>query len=319
MSRPFIIVALFMAFIQEGFSQGSRTQELYGKKGLAITEQILSELNLPEWLWGDALDYDTLEKNYRLVDGELLDSYFQTIPAGGLNDPQQLLDRVQREKLEEVIASHDMKSAMPLYVNVLAYGQKIAVNESEVKGLLSEVFYGKNALVVIYYLGHARGAHGYVILDGQGFVEDWEVDELFLRSAQDASLQVGKHEEILSFVTEFSKRSFWLEQRLITPVMAEKDVSVQEDEESKQHGKLTEFLSLIHDHSLSLFLFLFVLLIAGRYYLWSTRWRKYVMPDVDIAMRQGAKYGANVSDSIDFSDPKISLSDQYEKIKNREL
>lgn len=51
MSRPFIIVALFMAFLQAGFSQGSRTQELYGKKGLAITEQILSELNLPEWLW----------------------------------------------------------------------------------------------------------------------------------------------------------------------------------------------------------------------------------------------------------------------------
>ena len=74
MSRPFIIVALFMAFLQAGFSQGSRTQELYGKKGLAITEQILSELNLPEWLWGDALDYETLEKNYRLVDDELLDS-----------------------------------------------------------------------------------------------------------------------------------------------------------------------------------------------------------------------------------------------------
>jgi len=214
MRKLIIFASLWFCLNGLVFSQSSRSNELYGAKGLAMTEEILAELGLPSWCWDGAHVFENVEQNYRLVDGELLDKFFSTRPAKGLNDPQHILDVEQQESIEKLIAAHDMKSAIPLYVNVLAHGQKLSLMEDELKLRLREMFKNRSALVIFYYYGYARSVKGYVLLDELGFIEDWEVDELFLKSARDASVQVEDFPEMESFVTDVSKRSYWLEQRL---------------------------------------------------------------------------------------------------------
>ena len=318
--RGFIIfVSLWFCLTGLVSSQSNRSSGLFGARGLAITEEILAELALPDWYWGGAHIYKNVEQNYRLVNNKLLDSFFSTRPAnGGLYDPQNILNDEQRKKIEKLIASHDMKSAMPLYVNMLAHGQKLSLTEAQLKLRLGKTFRDKNAFVVFYFYGYARGVKGYVLLDDVGFIEDWEVVELFLKSARDAGANVEDFLELESFIKDISKRSYWLEQRLIPPVLVEK----QTDQESGQKKKPTDWdqwLLIFTDHSLSIVLAFFILAAGGWYYLWSHKWRKFVLPDGDVAVRLGADYGANVSDTIKFSDPKVSLAEQFDKLKNREL
>jgi hypothetical protein len=317
--RKFIIyVSLWFCLAGLVFSQSSRSNENYGAKGLAMTEEILAQLSLPIWCWNGAHVFENVEQNYRLVDGELLDEFFTMRPAKGLNDPQHILHDEQRERIEELIAAHDMKSAMPLCVNVLEHGQKLSLTEDELKLRLREMFKDKSALVIFYYYGYARGVKGYVLLDELGFIEDWEVNELFLKSARDASVQVEDFLEMESFVTDVSKRSYWLEQRLIPPVVAKKS-NDQEANEKKKRGYWDELLLIFTNHTMTIVLAFWVLATGGWYFLWSRKWRKFVIPDGGVPVRLSADYGANVSDPIEFSDPKISLTEQHEKLKSREL
>ena len=317
--RNFIIFILF-SFALNGlvFSQSRSSGVSYGAKGLAITEEILTKLSLPSWCWNGAHVYANVERRYGLVDGKLLDDFLSNLPTTGLNDPQQILDPEERKKIEELIAAHDMKSAMPLRISVLRHGQTIALAEDELKQYLSKVFKNETAIVVFYFYGYARGAKGYVLLDGAGFIDDWEVDELFIKSSRDASLQLEDFLELESFITDVSKRSFWIEQRLMPPVVAER--SDEEDiKVNKKQAEWDKLSAALTEHSFTLFLAICVLATGGWYYLWSRRWRKFVIADKDVPVRLGADFGATVSDLIEFSDPKVSLTEQYEKLKNREL
>lgn len=318
MKKFIIFTSLWLCLTGPVSAQSNRSNVVYGEKGLAMTEEILAEMDLPDWCWGGAHVFENVAQNYKLLDGEMLDAFFTPLAAKGLNDPQRILDDEQRERIEELIAAHDMKSAIPLYVNVLAHGQKLALMEDELKLRLVEAFKDKNALVVFYFYGYARGVKGYVLIDELGFIEDWEVDELFLKSARDASVQLEHFLEIESFVIDVSKRSYWLEQRLIPPAMAEKN-NDQEDNEKKKGRDWDQWLLILTDHTMTLVLAFWVLAAGGWYYLWSRKWRKFVIPDGEVPVRLGAYYGANVSDPIEFSDPKVSLTEQYEKVKNREL
>ena len=283
-----------------------------------MTEEILSELDLPDWYWGGAHVYENVHQSFPLVEGDLLKRYFSQLPTPGLNDPQQLLDNEQRDKIKELISAHDIKSVMPIYVNVLAHGQEISLSEKEIKLKLSKIFKGQNAMVVFYYYGYARGVTGYVLLDEQGFIDDWEVDQLFLKSARDASVQVEDFTELETFVREFSKRSFWLEQKLIAPVRVEKETQ-SEKETQKKKGIWDEWLIFMNEHTMTLVLALSTLAVGAWYFLWSRIWRKYVLPDSYVSVRLGADHGANVSDLVEFSDAKISLAEQYKKLRSREL
>jgi hypothetical protein len=318
MKNTIIFVSLWLCLAGLVFSQSSRSNKVYGAKGLAITEEILAELNLPVWCWSGAHLFDNVAQNYQLVDGEVLDDFFTIHPAKGLNDPQNILNDRQRRKIEKLIADHDMKSAMPLYINLMAYGQKLSLNEEDLKVRLRKMLAGRSGLVVFYYYGYVRGVKGYVLLDELGFIEDWEVVELFLKSARDASMQVDDFREMASFVTEVSKRSYWLEQRLIPPVIAEKN-NEPKDNTKKNRGIHEQWLLILTDHTMTLVLFLWVLAAAVWYYLWSRKWRKYIILNADVSVRLGANHGANVSDTIEFSDPKVSLTKQYERVKSREL
>lgn len=317
--RTFItLISLFFCLNGLVFSQSSRSDVLYGTRGLEMTKEILAELVLPVWCWDGAHVFENAEWNYRLMDGEMLEEFFSTTPSKGLNDPQHILDDKQKGRIEDLIAAHDMKSAIPLYVNVLANGQKLSLMEEELKMRLRKMFKNRNAMVIFYYYGYARGVKGYVLIDELGFIEDWEVDELFLKSARDASVQVEDFPEMESFVMDVSKRSYWLEQRLIPPVIAKKSNNT-EGNEQKRGGNSDDWLLILLDHTLTLFLAFWLLTAAGWYYLWSRKWRKFVIPDGDVPVRLNADYGANVSDAIEFSEPKSSLTEQYEKIKNKEL
>jgi hypothetical protein len=211
-----------------------------------------------------------------------------------------------------------MKSAMPLCVNVLAHGQTLSLSEDQIKLRLKNMFKNKNAIIVFYYYGYARGVKGYVMIDELGFIEDWEVDELFLKSARDASLQMNDFLEMESFVKDVSKRSYWLEQRLMPPLVAEK-ITEQEDKEKKKLPEWDQYLLILSDHTLTIILGFLFLAAGGCYFLWSRKWRKFVISDGDVPVRLGADYGANVSDPVKFSDTKVSLTEQYENLKNREL
>ncbi|MGJ8657397.1 MAG: hypothetical protein ACSHX6_13190 [Akkermansiaceae bacterium] len=284
-----------------------------------MTEEILAELDFPDWYWGGAHVYENVERNFRVVDGELLDQYFGLFPASGVNDPQSLLDEEQRMRIEGLVAAHDMKSAMPLYVNVLAHGQNISLTEGDMREAILKMFKGKNALVIFYYYGYARGVKGYVLVEDQGFVENWEVDELFLKSARDASVQVADFAEIETFVTEFSKRSFWLEQELIAPVLAEPTDIKGDGNDKANSGSWDQWLVMLTDHTMTIVFALWTIAAGGWYYLWSRKWRKYVLPKGNLPVRLGADYGANVSSPIEFSNTHISLAEQYEKAKNKDL
>ncbi len=309
------LIALFLSGIT--VAQNLRPKDSFGSKGLLKTKAILSELNLPDWLWAGAHQYDNVQRSYRLIDGELLKEYFTLSITGGIHDPQHILTENQRDQIEQLISTHDMNSAMPIHLNVLYDGQKIPFTEDEMRHKLGTLFKDKNALVIFYHYGDARGTKGYVLLDRQGFVDGWEVDELFLKSARDASIQIDNFTEMESFVSDFSKRSFWLEQKLMPPVAAKKrNNQLIEQKENSQWETTTQ---LLLDHKMKLLLALLPFILGVFYYLWSRRWSKYTLHCNDVPVRLGADYGANVSETIEFSNPNTSLANQYEKTKNKTI
>lgn len=317
--RNFIIsLSLLFCLTELAYSQSNRGSETYGARGLALTEKILSKLDIPSWCWNGGHIFERVKQNFRLVDGELLDQYLDSRPESGLIDPQDILDSEERDKIEELIAGHDMKSAMPLSINVLRHGQNLSLTEDDLKLRLLKMSKNKSAIVVFYFYGYARGAKGYVLLEDQGFIEDWEVEELFLKSAKDANILIENFSALERFVTDISKRSYWIEQRLMPPVIAEKSDALK-DTKSKQQRDWNAFQLILTEHTMTIILALWVIAAGAWYYLWSRKWRKFVMPDSDVPVRLGADYGATVSDLIEFSDPKASIAEQYEKLKNREL
>ena len=91
--RTFItLISLFFCLNGLVFSQSSRSDVLYGTRGLEMTKEILAELVLPVWCWDGAHVFENAEWNYRLMDGEMLEEFFSTTPSKGLNDPQHILD-----------------------------------------------------------------------------------------------------------------------------------------------------------------------------------------------------------------------------------
>lgn len=300
-------------------AQSNRSLQPYGTKGLSKTEEILDELNFPEWYWAGAHVYENVELNYLTMDQELLDQYFGMFPANGVNDPLSLLDDEEQHEIVELVTTHDMKSAIPLYVIVFPYGQDIPLNEAEQREQLLKMFEGKNAFIIFYYYGYARGVKGYVLLNEQGVIKNWEVDELFLKSSRDASLQIGAFAQMKTFVSEFSKRSFWLEQELIPPLPPEKNSSENAVISESKSSVSSKGMQVLIDHQMTLALVFLTMITGGWYYFWSRRWRKYTLVQSNVSVRLGADYGANVSHCVDFSGANISLSKQYEETTNREL
>jgi len=249
-------------------------------------------------------------------DGEILKLDVDEIPSERLNDPQRILTKEVRDNINYLISAHDMKSALPLYIHVLSHDQELLMEEYEIKSSLKHQFREKNALVVFYFYGYAPGAKGYVIIDGEDPGDDWEVNELFHKSAQDASVEAERAAEFESFIRELSKRSYWLEQRLMPPVTAEKNT---DSNNSNNLSYWSNWVTTLQEQSSSLIIITFPLLAGAFYFTWSRKWRKYVLPSTTISERHGARYGANVSNPIEFSDPAISLTEQYEKIKSKEL
>ncbi len=300
------------------FPQDSGRSDSYGAKGLAVTEKVLSKLDLPLWCWNGAHDFEKVKERYFLIEGELLDLYFTARPDSGLIDPQHILDPEQRKKIEKVISEHDMKSALPLCLCVLGNKQKLSLTAVELKLRLLKMFENQTSAIIIFYsYGFARGMKGYILLDEHGFIEDWEVDELFIKSSKDASIQVEEFAELETLMKDISKRSYWIEQKLMPPVIAKKS-DFKDTKSSHAKSEWAKMLEPLAEYTMT-FALAFVVSAAGAlFYLWSNKWRKYVIPDADVPVRLGANYGATVCDTIEFSDPKISLIEQHYKLKETE-
>ncbi len=288
-------------------------------QGLNITEKILTELDLPNWFWGGAHNFANIVNNLEQPEDELLNQYlygFSTI-ATGLNDPLNVLNKEEQQIITKLISEHDMKSAFPLYINILNTGQQLPLIRAQIKPRLNHAFKNRNALVMFYHMNDPRNVDGYLCLDEKGVIENWEVDELYIKSARDASIHINSFDQLEHFVRDLSKRSYWLEQKLMPPVLA--DNSNNSDLSSKTHSHWNKWFTILSDHIIALSLAIFTILIGLWYFLWSRKWRKFVIPDQKTPLRFGAHHGANISNVIEFSDPRASLSEQYKKIKNNDL
>ena len=121
------------------------------------------------------------------------------------------------------------------------------------------------------------------------------------------------------FLKEFSKRSFWLEKKLIIPQITDHPDDRSTATRQETAPKANSLGATLAENIFTLILMTCVLSLGLWYFLWSTKWRKYVLPLQNPATRLGAEYGANVSNFIEFSNPKSSLNEQYETFKDREL
>jgi len=315
-----LFVVLWLAAFAQLGAQAGRGQDAYGARGLGMTKMLLEGLSLPEWCWGGVHEYAEVERNFRTVSGRLLDSYFGDLSASGVRDPQGLLGAEERKVVEEVLAQHAEVSRFSQLVNVLSAGQELGLSEGDLRERLARQLEGRNVIVIVYFHGKARDAKGYVWLANQGFVENWEVDELFLKSARAASEYVGDGSELESYVKDVAKRSFWIEQQLLPHIVEEKEEEQSEKVEVSESEGLGEVLwGWILGNTLTLVLCFWVLAAGCWYFLWSRKWRKYVLPSGEVPVRLGAEHGAQLSDVVEYHDPKISLTEQYTRAKEREL
>ena len=87
----------------------------------------------------------------------------------------------------------------------------------------------------------------------------------------------------------------------------------------KQHHEWSASIQILKDYQTTIILTIFAVLAVAWYYFWSRNWRKYRLTHRDVPHRLGADHGAHVSICIEYSDTQLSVSEQYEKAKNKEI
>jgi len=203
-----------------------------------------------------------IEESIAEAEPNISNLYFSTNIniSNGLLDPQKILDEKQFQTIIDLIADHDKTSKIPITLFLFKNEQTIPLTESKIHTRLSKIFAEKNRLLVYYYYGNALNSKGHLLLaDADNLIiQSWEVDEMFLKSARDASIPVDYFEQLATYIKELSKRSFWIESKFIkTPISNEttnlNDVVIKKIEINNQSvppiSSLTKSKSLISQES----------------------------------------------------------------------
>ncbi len=319
----------YSLIIWAGITQLSLSQDR--EAGLARTHEILTELELPTWFWAGAHQADSIAHYHKLTSDDLLDQYFKNAASlkaqGGIIDPQKILEDEQLKTIQGLIAEHGEKSQIPMTVFLFTEEHSLALKEDQLEERLTSFFQKNNALVTFYYHNEALRSTGHLIIADQTkdqterqIIKNWEVDEMFLKTARDASVPVDKFSQIEIYVTELSKRSYWIEQKYIASPLPQGNLADLDGPAPVKPLTNLEHLSLfIEAHLLTIVGLALTITAITWYYLWAKKWRKYVLPVKHMPRRLGAEFGANVSTPLEFSDVKLSLAEQREKARNRDL
>ena len=242
--------------------------------------------------------------------------------TNGLHDPQEILSEEQSNIIKKLIAEHQDKSKIPITLFLFKQNQKISLTKSKFTNHINKIFPTGNHLLIYYYYGEPLNSTGYLLLedDQETIVSNWETDEMFLKSSRDASVEIEKIDQLQSYLRELSKRSFWVESKFIpSNLTSNKKTSTEViDAEQKATGQSNQTFHFISQHFISIIAAIALVIAGVWFYLWS-RWRKYVLPLKDMPRRLGADFGATVSTPLEFSDVKVSLSDQRGKANNKSL
>ncbi len=104
MKKFIIFTSLWFCLTGLLSAQQSRSNVIYGGKGLAITEEILAEMDLPSWCWGGAHVLDNVTQNYRLITGacaEVTIITASTLPSINICTESSGLESTMLTSLEE--------------------------------------------------------------------------------------------------------------------------------------------------------------------------------------------------------------------------
>lgn len=301
------------------------------ERGLAQTQELLTELDLPTWFWGGAHQADSIERYHKLISDDLLSQYFRDAESlkteGGILDQQEILNDEQLKIIQALIDEHGTKSQISMTVFVFKQEHSLALKENQIEATLNSLYEKQNALVIFYYHNEALRSAGYLIMADQTknettgkIIKNWEVDEMFLKTARDASVPVDKFAQLEIYIKELSKRSFWIEQKFISPPLPQGTLeALNGPAPVKPLTNLENIAKFIDQNLLKIIGLILAIGAIIWYYLWSKKWKKYVLPIKNMPRRLGAEFGANISTPLEFSDVKASLAEQREKARNREL
>jgi len=241
--------------------------------------------------------------------------------ADGLHDPQGILNEEQSKIILNLITNHSEKSKIPIMLFLFKQNQEIPLTESTIHTRLNKIFVDKDQLLVFYYYGNALKSNGHLLLKDEDelLTNNWEIDEMFLKSARDASVLSDNFDQLESYVRELSKRSFWIESKFTKILPTEETPIEQPSVKKKTDTKLKYIQTLLNEYFLSILAGFIVIIVGIWYYLWNRKWRKYVLPLKEMPRRLGAEYGATISTPLEFSDVKVSLSDQRSKARSKDL
>ena len=288
----------------------------------------------PHWLL-ESIELDS-EVEIRLLGEDLVREMYlreNSASEGGVDrvvvDPQEFLSHGEVAELQAIIEKHRRESALPIYLYVFGAGQE-ALGHTP-KMVYESRFQQQRAVVIFYFYGDARSALGYVHGGKDGEADPYEVAELFRKSGRAASQSIERKphsasEEMRFFVSDVSRRIFWIENKLIHP-----DIQVQKVEETAESPQKSTMLGAGGDffrelqsdpemkrvwYALLGVVLLCVALVARFIY---KRKKLYRFPEPACSVRLGAENGAEVSELIEFSSVKTSLDDQRISLKDSDL
>jgi len=285
----------------------------YSTLWLACSTQSIAQETIPP--------LDSTEKTEKTPN--LTELYFNTelTITDGLHDPQKILEDEQATNIKNLISEHQERSQIPITLFLFKQTQEISLTELKLKNRLNKIFTSGNHILVFYFYSEPLRSNGHLLLENseESNSADWEVDEMFLKSSRDASVEVESFDQLQSYLQELSKRSFWVESKFITSPPQTEDIAIDSPTKQQTPKQSNQILGFLNTHILSLIAALAVIIIGIWFYLWSRRWRKFVLPLKEMPHRLGADYGATVSEPLEFSDVKVSLSDQRGKARNNSL
>ena len=253
----------------------------------------------------------------------ILNLYFNTKLdiADGLHDPQEILNEEQSKIILDLITNHSEKSKIPIMLFLFKQNQESPLTESTIHTRLNKIFVDKDQLLVFYYYGNALKSNGHLLLKDEDelLTNNWEVNEMFLKSARDASVPVDHFDQLESYVKELSKRSFWIESKFTKNLLIE-ETPIEQPSVKKEADTIPKYIqTILNEYFLSILTGFIVITAGAWYYLWNRKWRQYVLPLKEMPRRLGAEHGATISTPLEFSDVKVSLSDQRSKARSKDL
>jgi len=253
-----------------------------------------------------------------LVPEPFLNDYFGAKPKRFLIDPQNLISRNDRKKLEDFLIYHAGDSSIDIYVSVFATDQRIpdeVLQDELIKRHFSE---GKPAVICHYFLDAPRRSTIHLSASLTDVVSVTEQGRALDSSKVGAMKTRSSSQQLEEFLVQMSIRVYWMERMLEGSINQELEnlPSNEVDQPFENDELATE-----NDHPVWLVnsvwaaggLGLSAIILWGLV-TWLKIRRKFMFPELPVEPRLGGVHAAGIGAVVSFSSPALAPASQRDQI-----